>query len=198
MMEEPRYKLKTAPTFEPVTLEQLKRNVRIGSQDEPDTTQDILLQETLHMAIDQVQTDIGRQLARATYTAYMDNFPATGEMELTKGPVGEIVVIKYYNLANVLTTMSPADYLLDNVELTARLRFLNTYSVYGDRLNGVEIEFTCGYATAAEIPKDLVDAIVLLGTERFLNPENPGLNFGTGVRITRAEKLMGKYKVARY
>jgi uncharacterized phiE125 gp8 family phage protein len=197
-MIEPRYKLKTAPIFEPVTLEQLKRNLRIGTQDEPDDSQDALLQETLDMVIDQVQSDIGRQLARATYTAYMDDFPASGDMKLTLGPVDAISSVKYYNNLNVLTTMAAADYLLDNVELTARLRFLNTYSVYGDRLNGVEIEFTCGWATAADIPKDLIDAVVLLATDRFLNPENPMLNFGTSIRVTRAERLLSKYKVPRF
>ena len=197
-MEEPRYKLKTAPTFEPVTLEQLKRNLRIGTQDEPDDSQDALLQEILDTIIEEVQFDIGRQLARATYSAYLDDFPASGDMVLTRGPVGEISSVKYYNQLNVLTTLAAADCLLDNVELTARVRFLNTYNVYSDRLNGVEIEFTCGWATAAEIPKDLVDAVVLLASERFLNPENPGLNSGTSLRVTRAERLLAKYKVSRY
>ena len=197
-MEEPRYKLKTAPAFKPVTLEQLKRNLRMGTQDEPDDSQDALLQGILDTIIDEVQIDIGRQLARATYTAYLDDFPASGNMELTRGPVGEISSVKYYNQSNVLTTMAAADCLLDNVELTSRVRFLNTYNVYSDRLNGVEIEFTCGWATAVEIPKDLVDAVVLLASERFLNPENPGLNFGVSLRVTRAERLLAKYKVSRY
>lgn len=195
---EPRYKLKTAPTFEPVTLEELKRNLRIGTQDEADETQDALLQEILDMVIDQVQDDTGRQLARATYLAYMDDFPASGNMELTKGPVDAISSVKYYNNSNVLTTMNAGDYTLDNVELTARLRFLETYTVYSERLNGVVIEFTCGWATAAEIPKQLKDAVVLLASERFLNPENPGLNFGVGLRVTRAEQILAKYKVPRY
>jgi uncharacterized phiE125 gp8 family phage protein len=196
-MEEPRYKLKTAPIFAPVELAQFKRNLRIGTQDEDDDSQDLYLQEILDNVIDEVQADIGRQLARATFTMYLDDFPDT-DLQITLGPVAAISTVKYYNLSNTLTTMSSADYLLDNVNLTARMRFLETYNVYSERLNGVEIEFTNGWATAAEIPKDLKDAIVLLATDRYLNPENQMLNFGMSVRQTAAERKLRKYRVQRF
>jgi len=196
-MEEPRYKLKTAPIFAPVELAQFKRNLRIGTQDEDDDSQDLYLQEILDNIIDEVQTDIGRQLARATYTMYLDDFPDT-DLQITLGPVAAISTVKYYNSVNTPTTMSSADYLLDNVNLTARMRFLETYNVYSERLNGVEIEFTNGWATAAEIPKDLKDAIVLLATDRYLNPENQMLNYGMSVRQTAAERKLRKYRVQRF
>lgn len=196
-MEEPRYKLKTAPIFAPVELAQFKRNLRIGTQDEDDDSQDLYLQEILDNVIDEVQTDIGRQLARATYTMYLDDFPS-GDLPITLGPVGAVNSVKYYNSSNVLTTMSSSDYLLDNVNLTARMRFLDTYNVFSERLNGVEIEFTNGWATAAEIPKDMKDAIILLATDRYLNPDNQMLNFGASVRQTAAERKLRKYRVQRF
>jgi uncharacterized phiE125 gp8 family phage protein len=197
-MEEPRYKVKTAPIFSVLELDQLKRNLRIGTQDEDDNSQDEYLQEILDNTIELVQTDIGRQLARATYTLYLDGFPDSKEMLITLGPVAAISSVKYYNSSNVLTTMAVSDYMLDNILLSARLKFVNIYSVYSDRLNGVEIEFTNGWATAAEIPKDIKDAIILLATERYLNPENAMLNFGMGVRQTAAERILRKYRVQRF
>lgn len=196
-MEEPRYKLKTAPIFAPVSLAVFKRNLHIGAQDESDSTQDTYLQEILDAVIDGVQEDTGRQLARATYTLYMDDFPDGGVMEITRGPVAAISSVKYYNSANVLTVMDAADYELDNIDLSGRMRFINTYGVY-DRLNAVEIEFTCGWETAAAIPKQLNDAVILLATERYLNPENQMLNFGMSLRTSKAEVLMRKYKVRRF
>ena len=196
-MEEPRYKIKTAPIFAPVSLAQFKRNLRIGTQDESDVTQDEYLQEILTRIIDQVQTDIGRQLARATWTLYLDDFPDE-DMKITLGPVAAISSVKYYNSSNVLTTMTATDYVLDNIELTARLRFLETYNVYSDRFNGVEIEFTNGYTTADEIPKDIVDAIVLMATERYLNPEKEMLNFGMSLRTKAADRLLRNYRVQRF
>jgi uncharacterized phiE125 gp8 family phage protein len=193
---EPRYKLKTAPAFEPVTIAQLKRNLHI---EEDDHDRDEYLQEILDAVVDDVQTAIGRQLCRATYTGYLDDFPAAGvDLDLTLGPVDAITTVKYYNTSNVLTTMAAADYLLDNVALTGRLRFLNTYSVYTDRLNAVEIEFTNGWATAAAIPKEIKDIIILISTRRVLNPEDEQLNFGMGAKLTNSARLLKKYKVQRF
>lgn len=202
-MEEPRYKLKTAPIFDPLSLDELKRNLRIGTQDEDDNSQDEYLDEILDAVVADVQTILGRQLARATYTAYLDNFPEEDlnghyDLEITLGPVAAISSVKYYNSSNVLTTMSASDYQLDNVELTARLRFLNTYDLYPDKMNAIEIEFTTGWENAGSIPKEIKDAIILLATERYLNPENASLNFGMSLRVTAAERKLRSYKIMRF
>lgn len=198
-MEEPRYKLKTAPVFDPVSLDQLKRNLHI---DLDDHSQDEYLTEILYSVIDGVQEDIGRQIARATYTMYVDYWPALDkygycDLLITLGPVSEISTVKYYNASNVLTTMTASDYQLDNVELTGRLRFLNTYDLY-DKMNAIEIEFTNGWTDAASVPKDISDAIILLSTDRYLNPENPALNFGFGTKLSVAERKLRKYRIQRY
>lgn len=193
---EPRYKLKTAPAFEPVNISQLKRNLHI---EEDDHDRDEYLQEILDAVVDDVQTSLGRQICRATYTGYLDDFPGSGiDIDITLGPVDAITTVKYYNTSNVLTTMAAADYLLDNVDITGRLRFLNTYSVYSDRLNAVEIEFTNGWATAAAIPKEIKDMIILIATRRVLNPEDESLSFGMGSRQYYSARLLKKYKVQRF
>ena len=193
---EPRYKLKTAATFEPVDIAALKRNLHIV---ESDTTQDTYLQEILSAVIEDVQTSIGRQLARATYTGYLDEFPDDGEdLDITLGPVAAVTSVKYYDADDVLTTMSAADYQLDNIDLTARIRFLETYTLYEDKMNAIEIEFTTGWATAGAIPKELRDALILLASDRYLNPENAYLNFGASIKRTAADQIMRKYRVQRY
>jgi uncharacterized phiE125 gp8 family phage protein len=120
------------------------------------------------------------------------------EVPITLGPVNEVVGVQYYNSSDVKTLMSTDDWLLDNIELTARLRFLNTYNVYSERLNAVEIEFTNGYASAAVIPKNIRDAIVMLASDRYLNPENPSVNFGFSLKQTAAERLLRKFRVQRF
>jgi uncharacterized phiE125 gp8 family phage protein len=193
-METPRYKLKTAPTFDPITLDQLKRNLHIESDNHD---QDEYLQEIINSVIENVQSNIGRQIARATYTAYLDDFPSE-DLRITLGPVYQISSVKYYNSSDVLTTMSSAKYLLDNTELTGRLRFIETYTVYGNRLNGVEIEFTNGWADAASVPKDLRDALILLASDRYLNPENAMMNFGMSIKQNAAEHILRNYRVQRF
>lgn len=191
-----KYKLKTAPTIYPVTLTQLKNNLHILSTD---TSQDTYLQELLYSAIDWVQARIGRQLCRATYTAYLDDFPSGGMLEIHFGPVAAITIVKYYaSGAEALTTLSASKYLIDNIDLTARIKFPDVPSVNTDKINAVEIEFTNGWLTAAEVPRKITDAIILYATERYLNPENRQQNFGASQRITAADNLLREFKPKRY
>lgn len=193
-MTEIRYKIKTPPAFLPVDVNRLKRNLRIDADDH---TLDYYLEEILHSSVDFVQTSVGRQLARATYLGYLDSFPDEDEIEITLGPVDSIVSIKYYDINNVQQIMNQADYMLDNIELTAKLRFLKTFGTY-DRYNGVEIEFKNGWASAEEIPAELKDAIILVATERFLNPENEAQISGGSLRMNAADRILKKYKVQRF
>ena len=202
-MEEPRYKIKTAAIFDADLLSALKRNLRIGTQDEDDNSQDEYLQEILDAVIDDVQTDIGRRICRETWYMYLDDFPVVdsngnNEVPITLGPVDEVIGVQYYNSSDVKTLMSSDDWLLDNIELTARLRFMNTYNVYSKRLNAVEVEFNNGYQSSDAIPKNIKDAIVLIASDRYLNPENDMLNFGFSIKQKSAERLLRKYRVQRY
>jgi len=189
---EPRYKIKTAPTWDPVTVEELKRNLHI----DPDNHDlDEYLQEILLSIIDQVQTGIGRQIARATYYMYLDGYPEGDEVEITLGPVDAISSVKYYaDGASELTTVDSGDYQLDNSELTARLRFFESFITDDEKMNVVEIEFTNGYGSPAAVPRSLKDAIILLASDRYLNPENTGIS----IKQSAAERLLRNYRVQRY
>jgi uncharacterized phiE125 gp8 family phage protein len=210
-----KFKLKTAPTFFPVQLSDLKRNLRIGVLD-MDTDRDTLLQNLIYAAIDRAQTFTGRQFARATYNLFLDSFtysPGIGtsqysayrnlygdnndDIEITLGPVIQINSINYYpEGASVMTTIDPSAYQLDNVELTGRLRFLQTFIADKERLNVINIDFDNGWSSADAIPQCIKDAIILFATDRYLNPGNS--NAGKSVNISAAERLLLNYKVARY
>jgi uncharacterized phiE125 gp8 family phage protein len=188
-----RYKLKTAPLFNPVTIAELKRNLRIPTTD-TDTDRDALLTDLLLSATQRAQSVTGRQFARATYTLYLDSYPASGGVDIDLGPVAAISSVKYYAQgASTLTTITSTLYQLDNSELTARLLFLDSFEPEDEKLNPIEIEYTAGWSTAAEIPADVKDAIILIATDRFINPGNESTK-----TITAAEKLLGNYKVQRY
>jgi len=193
-----RYKLKTAPTIYPVSLADVKRNLRIPTTD-TDTDRDTLLQDLIYAAIDASQNATGRQYCRATYTLYLDAYPEGDEIEIELGPVDAISSVKYYAQdAAVLTTVNSADYQLDNSELTARLRFLESFSADADKMNPVEIEFTTGWATAAAVPADLKQAVILRACDMYLSPENRTENIGMGQRVTSAELKERNFRVVRY
>jgi len=189
-----RYKLKTAPVFAVITIAELKRNLHIEHND-----QDELLQELVNRAIASSQVATGRQYARATYTAYLDAYPAGGELEIDLGPVDAITSVKYLAPgASSLTTVDPLKYQLDNVELTARLRFLESFTPDSERMNVIEIEFTTGWVSAAAVPRDLCEALILRASEAYLHPENAEQNFGMGLAIKTAQIKERNYSVPRY
>jgi len=189
-----RYKLKTAPAFSPVSLAQLKRNLRIEHND-----QDELLQELIDRAVASSQTATGSQYALSTFSLYLDDYPDNDETEIDRGPVGIINSVKYYAQdASVLTTIDPVKYQLDNTELTSRLRFLTPFVPDTARMNVIEIEFTTGWPDAASVPKDLCEAIILRASEIYLHPENSDLNFRGSLQVKAAELKEVNYKIQRY
>jgi uncharacterized phiE125 gp8 family phage protein len=191
-----KYKLKTAPTIYPVSLTQFKDNLHMLSTD---TAQDTYLQGLLYGAIDWAQARIGRQLCRATYTAYLPDFPVDGDISIHFGPVASITSIKYYaSNSDVLTTLGASLYELDNVMLSAVIRFLQTPTLNKDKINPIQIEFLNGWSTAEEVPWKIRDAIILYSTERYLNPENRQQNFGASQRISTVDNLLREFKPQRY
>jgi uncharacterized phiE125 gp8 family phage protein len=193
-----KYKVKTAPTIHPVTLAQLKANLHILSTD-VDASRDAYLQDLLYAAEDWAQARIGRQICRATYTAYLSEFPSGGDLVIHFGPVDSITSVKYYaSGATTTTTLSASLYQLDNVDLSAVLRFIEMPSLNTDRLNAIEIELLNGWTTADVVPRKIKDAIILYASERYLNPENRQLNFGTSIRVTQAENLLTEFRPQRY
>ena len=188
-----RYKIKTAPAFSTVALGQLKRNLRIEHGD-----QDDLLTEILDRAVFASQMATGRCYARSTVTLYLDAFPEGSEVAIDAGPVDVIISVKYYppNSAPI-ATVDPAKYQLDNTDLTARLRFLEPFAPDTTRMNVIEIEFTTGWADAASVPKDLVEAIILRASEAYFNPGNAEKNFG-GIRTVASERKERNYSIQRY
>jgi uncharacterized phiE125 gp8 family phage protein len=200
---EMRYKLKTAPTLYPASLADLKRNLRIPTTD-TDTDRDALLQDLLYEAIIASQNATGRQYCPATYTLYLDAYPLNDEIEISLGPVDSITSVKYYAPGDTeLTELDEDNYQLDNSELTARLRFLESFEVDQERMNVIEIEFINGFAApignqAPAVPVDLKQAIILRATEAYLRPENAIQNFGFSVATKAAEQKERNYRVQRY
>jgi uncharacterized phiE125 gp8 family phage protein len=189
-----RYKLKTAATLYPASLADLKRNLHIPVTD-VETDRDQLLQDLVYEAIIKSQKSTGRQYCPATYILYLDAYPDDDELEITLGPVASITSVKYYEAGAVaLTTVSSSKYQLDNSELTARLRFFESFTPDPDRMNPVEIEFINGWVAETGVPLDLKQAIILRATEAYLNPENQAASKW----LTAAESKERNYKVTRY
>jgi len=202
MALEKRYRLDTAATAYPCTVDDLKRNLHIRTDDD-DIDRDQLLQDLIYSAVEQSQNNTGRQYCQATFTLFLNEYPDGGVVEIEKGPVIEILSVKYYaSGATSLTTVDPADYELDNYEDTARLRFKEEFTPDGDMLNPIQIQYTAGYsalgAQVSAVPKQLKDAVVLRASSSYLNPGNDPENYQGSVKIRRAEILEKDFKPQRF
>jgi uncharacterized phiE125 gp8 family phage protein len=187
----PRYKLKTAPSFFPADLRVLKINLHFTDDDDVDE----LLQELMLTAIDMAQQITGRQFALATYTAYLDAYPDNDIVDIDLGPVQGITSVGYYPQgSDTLTQIASSGYQLDNVDLTARLKFKQSFVPDPDRMNAIEIEFTTGWPSINEVPQSIKDAIILIASERYLNPDGQGIS----TKASAAQRLLHNFKIQRF
>jgi uncharacterized phiE125 gp8 family phage protein len=95
-------KLVTAPTAEPVSLEEIKEHCRISA-----STDDALLLSLIAAARSHAEQKTGRAMVEQTLTLTLDEFPGTiGHIELPKPPLVSVTSVKYDDTDEVEQTLS--------------------------------------------------------------------------------------------
>lgn len=117
-----------------------------------DTEQDTRILSLLLAAVEQIERDARQIIISQAWTVYFDRFPCH-ELELRRVPVTAVTHVKYYT-SSTLTTLSTALYETDLVSQPARIRPVDgqIWPTTDCRVNAVEVQFVCGYATAAVVP----------------------------------------------
>ncbi|HYF69091.1 MAG TPA: hypothetical protein VD884_13200 [Ohtaekwangia sp.] len=133
-----------------------------------DTSEDDLMGLYLTSAIKQAETYTRRAIDVATWETFLDSFY---DFDFDVAPVSAITSVKYYNDANVLTTLDPLNYTFINKgpDAYARLEFESGLPALYDRHEPVVIEYTAGYVT---YPNDLVGPILQYAADLFENRTN--------------------------
>lgn len=150
----------TAPTVEVVTYEEAKLFLRLDQDEETE-----LIEQIISAATNMVEEALGQQLITATYTGYLDAFPATDYIEMPYPPLQSITSLKYYDSAGSLQTYSSGNYSVitdikpGRIQLGYGLDWPVTYGIP----NAIQIIFACGYGAAASyIPANIIMAIKTL------------------------------------
>ena len=162
--------LNTGPSKEPVTVDQVKKHLRIMTSDD-----DAYINSLITPARKQVEYDLRRALITQTWTMYLDQFPGNGEyIRLPYPPLQSITYIKYYDTNNEQQTWSSDEYEEDIYSHPARIAETHGYnypSTYS-RLNAVEIKFIAGYGDdATDVPETITQAMYLLLGHWYENRE---------------------------
>lgn len=144
-----------APIGEPVTLLAFKDHLRIDTGDEDD-----LLVSLLAAAREHLEALTGLALLPQTWRLALDEWPDGGVIHLLKSPVQAVDAVTVYDADGMPASIDPGGMLLDGHARPARL-WLKDRPRPGQCLNGIEIDFSAGFPSAAEVPEELKRAILL-------------------------------------
>ncbi len=150
------YALVTPPAAEPLSLDEVKLYLRLDGTDE-----DTLLASLIVAARQHLEAATGLSLMTQGWRLYMDCWPADEVVRIAKGPLQVIEAVTVYDGDGVATDVSLNGHVLDAASEPARLFLENRPSV-GQRLNGIEIDFSAGFGDAAtDVPDALKRAMLM-------------------------------------
>ena len=160
--------LVTAPTVEPITLQEAKDHLRVDG-----ATDDALISALIQAArqhIDGRDGWLGRALMTQTWDYTLDEFPDTDYIPLPLAPVQSITSITYTDTNGASQTFSSANYALGadlawqpRVNLGYGLSWASTRGVP----DAVKVRFVAGYANAADVPGPIKAALLLTVGELY-------------------------------
>lgn len=148
----------TPPVDEPVTLAEVKKQLRIDT-----TVEDSLHESWITIAREYCEMRTGRQFIDATWKEYFDGF--SSEMRLARPPLSSITSITYVDDAGDTQTLDSSVYQFDTISEPGRIKLADQQSWPSTRAdyNAVIVTFVAGYGTAAsDVPPGYRHAILML------------------------------------
>ena len=162
--------VKTEPTQEPVTLQEVKEYFRVE-----DSTDERNIRPLIETARRFAEEHLGRALVSTTYTQYYDCYDDMSDplwegtrtgpyinyyknyLVLGKGPVSSVTHVKTYDDDDTATTMASSKYYVDTAREPSRivLRTGETFPTSLRVANGIEVEYVAGYSSIYSIPEPI-------------------------------------------
>ena len=165
----------TDATVEPVTLAQAKAHLR---EEQNETHNDLLITSLITVARQAVEERLQRTLIDTTWLRTMDAFPRCGgHIELKMPRVLSVEWAKYLAPDGAPTPLDPAASGLDPTAAPGLLMpaYGTSWPATRQRPGAVQVQYKAGYgATAATVPKPIVQWILLALTELFENRSRSG------------------------
>jgi uncharacterized phiE125 gp8 family phage protein len=153
----------------PVSDDDVKTSLRIDGADFT-----YVLPPIIAAATEMVEAETRQQLAPATFRLLLDEWPEGRELPLPKAnPLVSVASVKYVT-GGSLTTLSASAYTVDPSGCMGGRITLNGgqgWPATDDVANAVQVEFTAGYATAAQVPPVLKTCVSMLAGHLLEHPE---------------------------
>ncbi len=137
----------------------------------PTTAEDTLLNDLITTARERVEEITRRALITQTWDYCLPRWPAGDCIELPFGNLQTVESITYKDTDGTISTLPAGDYIIEpNGELIGRVVLAYGSSWPSDALypaNPITIRFTCGWASALEVPQRIKTAIKMICAELY-------------------------------
>jgi len=178
------FSLTTAPTEEPVSINDLKLHARITGTDNDD-----LLDFYRIAAREQAELHMGRGILTQTWTLLLDGFANIIELPMA-APLQSVTSVKYYDENGTQQTLATSVYDTDTASRPGRVVLKVDQSWPGTqtlRRNGtVEIKYVVGWTSADLVPERIKHGIRQYAT--YLELDRDGLDVRAAEAKQAAER----------
>ncbi len=191
-------KLITAASGLPVTIDIVKKHLRVVYDDDDD-----LINLYLRAAVSNVENFTGRALVSQVWDLYLDGFP-TQEVQLPKPPLIEVQGVFYLDSSGVEQTLSTSTYAVDLSSDDGSgwviLAESASWPTVPDGANTVRIRFRAGYVnldspSEQSVPSDIISAILLITGMMYEHREQVVVGSITSQMPFGVEHLLRFYRV---
>lgn len=205
-----RTEIVTSATGEPVDLEEMKDQLRLGIGE---SAQDNLLNGLIRSATRRIENITNLKLLKQTWKAYPSAWPSTRNyIEMPFSPLIHITSstgVVYKNSSGstyLMASTGDNSWRIDTVSKPGRLILENDADWPGETLyniNPISIQFICGYGTSdagdgSKIPENLKLAVKQLVGHWYENPEASIVGKGVTMIPETVDALIGDYRVYNF
>jgi uncharacterized phiE125 gp8 family phage protein len=193
-------KLKTAPTIEPITRDEVAQHCRI------DAVEDDLYIDSLITTAREIIEGLCGPLITQTWEQYEQDFPNGDTLRLWKAHIQSVTSLTYTDVDDTTTTLD-ADYYTADIINAYQPNITLNYNycwpvVTLHPVNPIKITFTAGYGASGDyIPKPIKQAMLILISHWYENrePYNISISGNSVVPIPwSADALIAPYRVYGY
>jgi uncharacterized phiE125 gp8 family phage protein len=179
--------LLAGPAAEPITLAEAKHFIRVEHADDDDVITALIAGARIH-----VEAATRRALMTQSWRVIRDCWPESGRLALLPVPLASVDAARIRGADGSAQPIDVASLTIDKAAAPATVAF-TAPSAPERAVGGIEIDITCGYGGAEDVPEPLRQAIRMLVAHWY---ENRGLVSGEVAMLPASvAALIAPYRV---